>query len=74
MKYQAILTIGFDAEDVYIERDHRQQLTEMLAAFKAAYPTAELAIKTKRQRLRPRAAPPAKMDQGVEIIRARYVA
>jgi len=74
MKYQAIVTVSFDAEDVYGERSHRDALASRLDALKAEYPDATLTIKARRPRVKPRATAPAKLGEGVEIIRARYVA
>jgi|GEM_PF-1921026 len=74
MKYQAIVTVSFDAEDVYAERNHRQALAAKLDLLKTEYPDASLTIKVRRPRVKPRASAPAKLGEGVEIIRARYVA
>jgi len=73
MKYQATITIAFDATDIYDEHAHRQRLQTLAGELGGDYPQLKLDIRARRPRTRARAAAPAKLDAGVEIIRARYV-
>lgn len=72
MKFGATLSFDFDAEDIHDEREHRDKLMAVLEKLKAEYADAKLEIRTRRTRTRPRAAPPAKLPAGFEIVRARY--
>ncbi|RZJ47171.1 MAG: hypothetical protein EON87_01895 [Brevundimonas sp.] len=73
MRYQATITVEFEAEDVYAERRHKACLTAFLAGLKEEYGEPALNVRARRNRLRPRAAAPAKLGPEVEIVRALYV-
>lgn len=73
MKYQATITVEFEAEDVYAERRHRAQLTEFMNGVSEDYAAPVLSIRSRRKRAKPRAAAPAKLGEGVQIVRALYV-
>lgn len=73
MKYQATITVEFEAEDIYAERRHKACLSAFLAGLNKEYADPALKISARRNRLRPRAAAPAKLGPEVEIVRALYV-
>lgn len=73
MKYQATITIEFDAEDVYAEHRHRARLMGFLDELAEAYAAPVLSIRARRRRLKERAPAPAKLGEGVQIVRALYV-
>lgn len=73
MKVQAIITISIDAADAFAVRAHRDRLSQFVSQLRAEHGETRLEMKTRRPRRTPRAAPPPKLDDGFEIVRARYV-
>lgn len=73
MKFQAVITVDFEAEDVQGECRNRARLEAVLAELCEKYPATSLVVRSRRPRLNPRAAPPAPLEDGVEIVRAVYV-
>lgn len=73
MKVQAIITISIDAVDAFDVRAHRDRLSQFMGQLKDEHGDARLEMKTRRPRRTARAAPPPKLDDGFEIVRARYV-
>lgn len=73
MKFQAAITVEFEAEDVHDERHHKARLEATLAQLSEAYASASLVIRGRRPRLKPRARAPERLDGSVEIVRALYV-
>lgn len=73
MKYQATITVEFEAEDVYAERRHKACLAAFLSSLNEDYAEPTLSIRVRRNRLRPRAPAPAKLGPDVQIVRALYV-
>jgi hypothetical protein len=73
MKYQATITVEFDAEDIYAEHRHKTRLEAVLVELGADYATPALGIRARRKRNKPRAPMPAKLGEGIEIVRALYV-
>ena len=73
MKYQATITVEFEAEDVYAERRHKARLAAFLSGLGEEYVEPALNVRVRRNRVRPRAAAPAKLGPEVQIVRALYV-
>lgn len=73
MKFKATISVEFDAQDIHDERRHRVRLEEALAQLSETYGGSSLEVRTRRPRTRPRAAPPARLEGEVRILRALYV-
>lgn len=73
MKFQATITVEFEAEDVYAERRHKARLNAFIDSLDAEYADPALSVRARRNRSRPRAAAPAKLGPEVQIVRALYV-
>lgn len=73
MKYQATITVDFEAEDVYAERRHKARLEAFLNSLNTEYVDPALSVRVRRNRVRPRAPAPAKLGPDVQIVRALYV-
>lgn len=73
MKIQAIISIDIEADDVRDVQHHKSRLERALNDLKIQYPATQLALKTRRPRVAPRAAPPPKLGEGFELVRVKYV-
>lgn len=73
MKIQAIISIDIDANDVHDVQAHRSRIERAVNDLKSQYPLTQLAVKTRRPRTVPRAAPPPKLGEGFELVRVKYV-
>ncbi|KQY89822.1 hypothetical protein [Brevundimonas sp. Root1423] len=72
MKYQAIITIDFEDSDAFGVQARRNILSALVRHLSAEHGEAQLQIKARRPRTAARAAPPPKLGDEFEIVRARY--
>ena len=73
MRYQATITLDFEAEDVYAERSQKARLMDLLDKLAVGYVEPTLRVRARRQRVKPRAPAPEKLGRDVQIVRALYV-
>lgn len=73
MKIQAIISIDIDAADVQDVETRRNRIERAVGALGSEYPPTRSAVKTRRPRTAPRAAPSPKLEDGFEVVRVRYV-
>lgn len=71
-RIRATLSIDIDGADALEIAAHRRRLEEVLTQVRMSYGTANLDVKPRRPRTKPRAPTPPKLEPGFEIVRARY--
>jgi len=70
VRYRATITVDLQVEDVFALKKRREALKGVCRSLAEAVGPAELAITERRERRRPRAAPPERLGGEFQIIRA----